>query len=220
MEVDSGEGAQQPLPPPRAAVDNNSFVTQWDSAGEHITRRKTARPADNSNTIRVTETRYAALSRDDISALQVLLGLSWADLIDEGKPRPVFWEPYTLKLDFIPRVDVDRPANFHWAMFTRIFPTFNAKASRFFREELHEEIQNSKHTKRGEFCALFWAKCSQPDPINNPGSLDWEYGLTDEDAGVHKMRTETLSPVVPVQNPHVLLYALPYFRIEGRLTRN
>lgn len=197
------------------------FVTQWAYAGEQITRRKTARSSDASGKaeLHVSDTHYAALTRDDISVLQMVFSLTWADLIDEGKSRPVFWDPFTLKLDFIPRVDIALPPHYNWAIFTRVYPTFNARGSRFFRDWLHEEIQ-AVTSKRATFCVLFWARCSQPDPVKSPGTLDFEFGLVEEGAQTHRERIECLSPVISVQNPSSLQYVLPYFRIEGRLTRD
>lgn len=228
MELDNGAGVggakedefKAPVPESRAG----EFVTQWDYAGEHITRRKTARPASGSGIsdktgLRVSDTHYAALTRDDISALQMIFSLTWADLIDEGKPRPVFWEPFTLKLDFIPRTDIPLPPHYNWAIFTRLYPTFNARGSRFFRDWLHDEIQASS-AKRATFCVLFWVRCSQPDRVKNPGTLELEFGLMEEGAQTHHERIECFSPVISVVNPSSLQYVLPYFRIEGRLTRD
>lgn len=222
MEVDSDSNRQATAGVgDGASVAAAGFVTQWDNAGEHIVRRKVAREhgADDNRpgSLRVTETRYAALTRDDIAALQMIFSLTWADLIDEGKPRPVFWEPFTLKLDFIPRTDIHLPRNYNWAIFTRLYPTYNARASRFFRDWLHEEIQQ---LKKATFCVLFWMRFSQPDPVKNPGTIDIEFGLTEEDAPTHRERIECFSPATVVQNPLELLYVLPYLRIEGRLTRD
>ena len=222
MELDDGAGtgaAKDDFKAPKSRP--GEFVTQWAYAGEQITRRKTARSSESGGQaeLRVSDTRYAALTRDDISALQMVFSLTWADLIDEGKPRPVFWEPFTLKLDFIPRTDIVLPPHYNWVIFTRVYPTFNARGSRFFRDWLHEEIQ-AMPAKRATFCVLFWARCSQSDPVKSPGTLDFEFGLTEEGAQTHRERIECLSPVIAIENPSNLQYVLPYFRIEGRLTRD
>lgn len=219
MELDDTADGAKPAEE-QAPSGSNEFVTQWGYAGEHITRRKPARTsAVTRNGLNVSECRYAALTRDDISVLQMVFSLTWADLIDEGKPRPVFWEPFTLKLDFIPRVDIPLPPGYNWVLFTRTYPTYNARASRFFRDWLHEEIQ-AVTSKRATFCVLFWARCSQPDRVKSPGTMDFEFGLVEEGAQIHRERVECFSPVVAIENPSNLQYVLPYFRIEGRLTRD
>lgn len=214
-------------------MEKREEVVEFSGRGEIVKATKKSRGRDDET--RVTEIHYPQLTGNDISLLQMVFGLVWAQIhIPTASPYSIAISDvpgvhdWTLTLDFVPRVwsetgDTDAltlPGNVGWTQFTRTFTSYQPAMAGIptnlaGHQVVREDIRQGK-------AVFFGMKFRQVARETSPGSFEIEYWLVvgNEIVTAPRERFECFSPVIQVKNPHNLMYLLPYLRIEGRLQPN
>lgn len=210
---------------------DTGVVTTFSSRGEDRSRNKKARDAEGE--MRVTSTRFASLTRDDLTLLQLVMGFgSWFDTRDPAS-NPVKTvinatpaEPgdvtYTLDLDFLPRfadLTVQDREDWVWDTFRRTITHYRPSTVHppAWLATLYEQMPPAE---RQHPIMLFWMLFDQPKPLDSPGSFEVTYGLSIEGAPTNKTAYECFSPLVQTIRPGYYQYMMPKLRIEGRMSKN